>query len=700
MPASTSAAPSIASTSTHSATDSLVGVDYIIVIDNGAQNIRIASIPYPFPSEAISAAISRGDSPTVDPSLLAQSIAVDIFPNVIARTRAPHTIPSLSPSETPPTAPPAGTKTSIFVSSHIHSLLDDYAALHLRLPHQSGVVVDWAAQKTIWDHVLTNHLAKLPKQKGLSKKARLLDGKAVIITEAYCNLESAQHATDLLLLEHYGANALWRTNGATLAGLASHVFRSDATLLTSNQESTIRQRESSLAAVDASVEQQLSSSATPPPTAKRPTRPPRTSNSTTSESTIPRIPHAKTTPSHASTRPRLLFLPHHPHHQRHPHHPSIRRLELGGKMLINLLKETLSFQQLDMMDESWLMSYIFAKTSFVAAEVGRRVVGGGEEKMEEVQKKRASEWSVEDLLVMDKFRRKRKGKGMQRKEIGVTWSLPDYGGASGKGGKEMRDKARYGYVLEGPDLQACAAEHKSADDDGPQQRKRPRIDQSDWESSFIASSTAGASHPLPSTTKNDQDQDDQDLQTLTLTTERFSIVEHLFNPTALGLDQMPLPELVHSSIQSVSSSHSKLASDLMWSNILLIGGLSNTVNMRTRLENELHPLAPADVPLRIWPEDRRVDCSTIAIKGGVELACELAARETVRRWEGEEKKDRKKPRKSRVEPNNRGEGALEARWLTYAQYMSAGASGEAEQVVTSANQVFYSGVGKGGSDAA
>ncbi|CDW98976.1 hypothetical protein [Sporisorium scitamineum] len=694
----------MASTSTipDSATDPLAGVDHIIVIENGAQTIRIASITYPFPSDTISTAISQSSPPAINPSLLAQTIAVDVFPNAIARTRTPHTIPSLPSAESSPTAPPAGSKTSIFVSSHIHSLLDDYAALHLRLPHQSGIVVDWAAQKTIWDHVLTNHLAKLPQVKGNGKKGKLLEGKAVIITEAYFNLDHSQHATDLLLFEHYGAQAVWRTSPATLAGLGTDAFRSDSPVASQvraaqakDGPATAKQQTSSPEAAEAPMEQDPSaehgSSSTP---SKRPLRTPRASTSTTaiaaSDPSTP-VPRILTIP-----RPQAMLVLDLGYSYCHaipiingiPHSPSIRRLELGGKMLINLLKETLSFQQLDMMDESWLMSHIFARTSFVAASVGERVYGAREKvqrELEAVLRKEAAEWSYNDLLLMAKYG--------GRERFGVTWSLPDYGGQAGGGkdGQEKRDRARYGFIAEGPDPQPYRASDMG--------RRLP-----EWESSFIASSS---SSNTPQRAFTPEDNDEEDIQTLTLTTERFSIIEHLFNPTALGLDQKPLPELILDSLTSVSSTSSKVATDLMWSNILITGGLANTVNMRRRLANELRPLAPADVPLRIWP-DPPIDHSLVPIKGGVVFACELSINQTIRLEEEEKRGERskKKPRKSKGWESSAERGAVEgregrgggARWLTYSQWASlVGGGGEAESV-KAANQVFYpTTTAKGGS---
>ncbi|TKY89882.1 hypothetical protein EX895_001179 [Sporisorium graminicola] len=717
MPTSTMAS---ASATAGSASDPLAGVDHIIVIDNGAQNIRIASIPYPFTAQAISAATSQSSqSSIISSSLLAQSIAVDVFPNAIARTRTPHTIPSLPATETSPTAPPPGSKTSIFVSSHIHTLLDDYAALHLRLPHQSGIVVDWAAQKTIWDHVLTNHLAKLPQVKSSAKKGKLLEGKAVIITEAYFNLEHSQHATDLLLFEHYGAQAVWRTSSATLAGLGTDVFQDDLPLSSSSgageaedghaaaeQESNSVEPVEAAEAVEAPSEQGPPADRQTPSSvpSKRPLRTPRASTTSTSavtasDSSSAPLPRILTIP-----RPQAMLVLDLGYSYCHaipiingiPQYPSIRRLELGGKMLINLLKETLSFQQLDMMDESWLMSHIFARTSFVAASVGQRVYGAHDKVQRElqvVQRKEAAEWTYNDLLLMAKY-----GGG---KRFSVTWNLPDYGGqANGRGGIEKRDRARYGYILDGPDPRAY--QQPSQKDTDGQQHKLPDVDaQLDWESSFIASPITTSHQPhRPSSPSSSSDNDEEDLQTLTLTTERFSVIEHLFNPTALGLDQKPLPELVLDAIRSVPS---KAAADLLWSNLLLTGGLANAVNLRTRLANELRPLTPADVPLHIWPtSSTRSDHSLIPIHGGVALACELSLAESMR-LEREEKrgeKSRKKPRKSRVpessaEGNAVAEDRVGARWLTYAQWANpaaggaAAAAGSDADIIRSANAVFY-----------
>ncbi|GAK66050.1 actin-like protein ARP6 [Moesziomyces antarcticus] len=593
MPASTSAAT--ASPGPADAADPLAGVDHIIVIDNGAHNIRIASIPYPFP-------IAASSTSRLDPTVLAQSIAVDVFPNAIARTRSPHTISPHAASSSP-TAPAPGTKTSVFVSSHIHTLLDDYAALHLRLPHQSGVVVDWAAQKTIWDHVLANHLAKLPQRP--KAKGRLLAGKAVLIAETYLNLEPAQHATDLLLFEHYGASAVWRTTPAALVGLGTPAFATPSPVDPPQASSSAERAE-----VAASGSKRSRSARTEAVDKEQ-------------AAGLPRVLAPRRPQSMLVLDLGYSFCHAVPIVNGQVVYPAVRRLELGAKMLINLLKETLSFRQLDTMDESWLVTHIFRHTSFVAAEVGARSYGANDDHLARIRDTPAALWTYNDLMLLAKQR--------ASSGVAVTWRLPDYGGTTPGAGEAQRDRARYGYIVDGPNPASKGSQDV------------------EWESAFIASEGSSG--------RRDHAEEHDEVQTLVLESERYSMLEHLFNPAALELDQQGLPELVASAISAVASSSQSLraAADMMWANIVLVGGLSGAVNMRRRLHAELAPLAPADVPLHIVVPD---DPQRAAVDAGVVLACEIAAERAVR-------DDADKPRKKRPRLSS---DARSQRWMTYAQW--------------------------------
>lgn len=93
-----------------------------------------------------------------------------------------------------------------------------------------------------------------------------------------------------------------------------------------------------------------------------------------------------------------------------------RRLDIGGKLLTNLLKETLSFRQWDMMDETWLTNALKEACCFVAAEPGKGPVlanvnagngrnGGGNGQKGKITNPpgRPSEWSFAQLLEMSQY---------------------------------------------------------------------------------------------------------------------------------------------------------------------------------------------------------------------------------------------------------------------------------------------------------
>lgn len=72
------------------------------------------------------------------------------------------------------------------------------------------------------------------------------------------------------------------------------------------------------------------------------------------------------------------------------------RLSVGGKLLTNLLKETLSFRQWDMMDETWLVGAVKERCCFVAPG-GRGSRKFETKAIEEGRRKRPSDWDESDL---------------------------------------------------------------------------------------------------------------------------------------------------------------------------------------------------------------------------------------------------------------------------------------------------------------
>jgi hypothetical protein len=86
----------------------------------------------------------------------------------------------------------------------------NFGSLSIRQPMDRGMIVDWPTQKTILDLALADAVSR---EKGARKSGeRLLEGRDVIVTEAYFNVPELQAALDLLFLEEYGAARIWRCN--------------------------------------------------------------------------------------------------------------------------------------------------------------------------------------------------------------------------------------------------------------------------------------------------------------------------------------------------------------------------------------------------------------------------------------------------------------------------------------------------------
>ena len=65
------------------------------------------------------------------------------------------------------------------------------------------MIVDWAAQKAVWDRALLQAL-------GSSESFGALRGHTVVVTEPYFTLPEQQRAFDALMFDWYEADAVWR----------------------------------------------------------------------------------------------------------------------------------------------------------------------------------------------------------------------------------------------------------------------------------------------------------------------------------------------------------------------------------------------------------------------------------------------------------------------------------------------------------
>lgn len=501
-------------------------------------------------------------------------------------------------------------------------------------------MTDWMAQKSIWDVEIPRALASLP---GSSKKAMttpgdtgsLLSGFNVIITEAYFNLPELETGIETLFLEEYGANAVWRTTAAQLASFSPPVEPTSKKVKTATTDPTLPLEESSESTADTSgieAVQQPTRSPTSPTSALSPPAPARSSgrskrkssSSGTDDPMLAASPpsKSKTSASRAVRRPEacvMIDLGHSYTHVVPLIHGEVvwsatRRLDIGGKVMTNLLKEAISFTQWDVMEESWIIDQLKRQALFVAASEW------------DEDKTRPSGWDRRALMRL-RSQLAQKPKNARLDPIEQEFVLPDYTDRS-----VARDPLqRYGRLRCGPGAsvsKSAAAGEREADDafiadtsliverdvnlvQVPEDEGTDDED-ADAGEDYQDSGSGSELEIEPPTTKQKpapkaakpqphrsavpiDDEDDE--QTVRLSQERWQIPELLFHPQQLGLDALGLPELIFASIEAASSDPA--VRGLMYANICLFGGMAGMCGLRRRLEYDLRALCEEDYHVRI-----------------------------------------------------------------------------------------------------
>ncbi|KAJ7173813.1 actin-related protein Arp6 [Mycena filopes] len=172
----------------------------------------------------------------------------------------------------------------------------DYSALSYRLPLEKGYVVDWDAQKAIWDGILSDEVLNVNPTES-----------TLLITEPYFNLPKIQEVYDQFIFEEYEFQAQFR---APPAFLIPHGTLFDQPGLAPPECMLIVDSGFSFTHVVPLMEGKVVWSA-------------------------------------------------------------VKRLDVGGKLLTNQLKELVSFRQWNMMDETYIMNHVKETCCFVTQNFKR-----------------------------------------------------------------------------------------------------------------------------------------------------------------------------------------------------------------------------------------------------------------------------------------------------------------------------------------
>lgn len=185
----------------------------------------------------------------------------------------------------------------------------DCSGLYYLLPHQKGFILNWDVEREIWEYLFTSKFKNLtPKETDL------------IMTEPYFNFKQLQNNTDEVLFEEYGFNSIFRTNTGYLASL-KHKF--DTT---------------------------------------------KSDNSTDLPTEKDHFPLACLVVDSGFSFTHIASYVHKEEYGYLKLKKSVRRIDIGGKALTNHLKEIISYRQMNVMDETYVINQCKEDTCFVALD--------------------------------------------------------------------------------------------------------------------------------------------------------------------------------------------------------------------------------------------------------------------------------------------------------------------------------------------
>lgn len=181
----------------------------------------------------------------------------------------------------------------------------DCSGLYYLMSHQRGFIMNWDIEREVWDYIFKSKFKNLkPKESSL------------IITEPYFNFKTIQNNIDEILFEEFGFDSIFRTNAGYLSSI-HHQYTSDQNKIDAH---SVESRQPLACLV---VDSGFSFS-----------------------HVVPYIYCEK-----------KGF---------QKYKEGIRRIDVGGKLLTNHLKEVISYRQINVMDETYVISQCKEDVCFVS----------------------------------------------------------------------------------------------------------------------------------------------------------------------------------------------------------------------------------------------------------------------------------------------------------------------------------------------
>lgn len=301
----------------------------------------------------------------------------------------------------------------------------------------------------------------------------------------------------------------------------------------------------------------------------------------------------------------------------------VRRLNVGGRMITNLLREWCTYRQWNLMDETALVNaakemlcYVVPTPAGYMDEMrrARRVPRGFCPYDREYVLPDFAETFEGTVRLASGLRRERDREEREKEK---------------RERRELKRKMRRGRERDGEQGEAAKADaEREAKKEAAKVRKEERQKKNDGDNGMDGAGGGGEEPDSDEETdeqrlkrvqrmKEEERQrrqaEEESRQAVTLSVERFTAPEVLFRPDDVGLEQGGVAETV---VQAIEACPPVLRAAL-YQNVLLTGGNALMPGYAERLETELRSLAPANYLVRVC---RPKDPVTYAWKGAMRIA--------------------------------------------------------------------------------
>jgi actin-related protein 6 len=254
----------------------------------------------------------------------------------------------------------------------------------------------------------------------------------------------------------------------------------------------------------------------------------------------------------------------------------IKRINIGGKLLTNLLKQVISYRKFNMMDEFFLVNDAKEALSFVSMNF--------DHEMKDARgKQEGRRWFDRDFVLpnfVDTFT----GSVRLPSELLLEKKIEENQGKDGEESKIEEYNRNEENVADNEEDDGENDDDENDDDsdeETEEQAKRRILKQRQEE-------------------QKRRELEEMERQVLSVSTERFTVPEILFRPSDIGIEYLGITEAIVQSINACDPIYRAA----LYQNIVLTGGTMKIPNLKERLEQELRSLAPTNYKVRVYlPND-------------------------------------------------------------------------------------------------